>query len=344
MREIIITKAQEGQRLDRLLGKYLPGASSGFLHKMLRKKNIKLNDQRADGSEKVLSGDSVKIYFSEETLEKFMGKARPEPVKEQSSRSKDRRNKPVGEGMSQRKRVKTLYEDENVIILHKPVGMLTQRAEITDDSLNDYLIDYCLEKGILQEETLQTFRPAAANRLDRNTSGMVLCGITTKGLQDISALLRNRNLGKYYLCIVEGNVKNGKNLKGYLVKDEKTNVVRYTKEEEAGAMPIETSYRVVKSNEKASLLKVKLITGKSHQIRAHLASDGHPVLGDFKYGNREWNMQAKREIGISWQMLHSYQLAFPESLQDTLSPLAGKLLTDPVPKEFARALQWLGLK
>lgn len=343
MKEIIITKAQEGQRLDRLLGKYLPGASTGFLYKMLRKKNIKLNDLKAEGAEKLKAGDSVKIYFSDETLEKFMAKDTG-PVREKQITSKNRRNKPAGEATSLRNKVKVLYQDENLIFMHKPVGMLTQKAEQTDDSLNDYLIDYCLEHAILDEDTMRTFRPAAANRLDRNTSGIVLCGITTKGLQALSSILRGRELGKYYLCIVKGKVESGKNLKGYLIKDEKNNVVRFSKVPEKGAMPIETRYVVMKSNSQASLLKVKLITGKSHQIRAHLAADGHPVLGDFKYGDREWNMEAKRALHISWQMLHSYQAAFPDEIGGALQPLAGKVITDPVPAEFRQACSWLNLQ
>ncbi len=337
MRQIKITKAQEGQRFDRFLGKYLPNASSGFIHKMLRKKNIKLNTKKADGTEKLVSGDVVEIFFSDETLEKFTGYAAKKEA------GNDRKKKAVQNISPHRKEVEVLYRDENLLFLHKPVGLLTQKAEKTDDSLNDYLIDYCLKEEILDEDTLQSFRPSAANRLDRNTSGIVLCGLTTRGLQDISLVLKDRNLGKYYLCLVKGKMSGHERLKGYLTKDEKTNVVQFSSRKELGSMPIETEYEVLDSNGKASLLRVKLITGKSHQIRAHLASVGHPILGDFKYGDRNWNMEAKRTLGISYQMLHSASVHFPENAGGTLAVLSGKTIQDPAPREFDQARKWLGL-
>lgn len=333
MKEIKITRQEEGQRLDRYLGRYLPEASSGFLHKMLRKKNIKLNGQKASGPEKLKEGDDVQIYFSEETLRKFMGDAKSPMKKEGLS----------GEMAKCRSQVRVLYQDEHVIILNKPAGMLTQKAEVGDDSLNDFLLDYCIEKKLVEPEQLKAFRPAAVNRLDRNTSGIVLGGLTTRGLSELSELLRKRTLDKYYLCLVRGQMAGEKLLDGYLTKDQERNVVTFSREKKRGSIPILTKYQVLDAGSEASLLKIKLITGKSHQIRAHLASEGHPILGDFKYGDRNFNMQAKRAVGIKTQMLHSYEIKFPEIREGILMPLNKKTVTAAPTREFKKAMEWLSL-
>lgn len=368
MREIIVTKAEAGQRFDRYLQKYMPGAANGFLHKMLRKKNIKLNGRKAEGKEKIKEGDAIQIFFSEETLAKFTGMSagnRAVPGKEgtgagtngetaperkktgQSQNGQKRPGRVVsGSGRTEeekalRRQVRLLYASEDILIFHKPAGMLTQKAKPGDDSLNDYLLDYCRETGIIKEETTSVFRPSVANRLDRNTSGIVLCGITTKGLQVLSRLLRERGLEKYYLCLVRGVIKEDRKIKGWLYKDEKKNTVTLSRHSEKGAAPVETWYHVLASSPSVTLLKVRLITGKSHQIRAHLASEGHPVLGDYKYGDRRENDRLKRKTGVNYQMLHSYELRAPGSPASE----GGKELhvIDPPPKPFLRAMEVFGL-
>lgn len=330
MREIRITRLEEGQRFDRFLGKYLPNASSGFLHKMLRKKNIKLNGGKAEGNEKLKTGDCIQIFFSEETLEKFTGTSDKDAENRFSKEQKDLRNQ-----------VKILWETEDVVILHKPVGMLSQKSTKKDDSLNDYLIDYCLEKGYMSQDMLNRFRPSVANRLDRNTSGIVMCGVTIKGLQTLSHLLKDRSLEKYYLCLVKGRIRGKHKIKGFLSKNEKSNTVILSEVFSEGAAAIETWYETVKTGSDATLLKVRLITGKSHQIRAHLASIGHPICGDYKYGDRAWNDRMKREAGVRYQMLHSYELKIPEGTQGTeiFRKKEGFQIIDPLPEEFAAVLR-----
>lgn len=343
MREIPISRVHEGQRLDRFLGKCLPLASGGFLHKMLRKKNIKLNGQKAEGNEKLKQGDTIQIFFSDETFEKFRGgQTMPSSAETGDKSSQTGRSKKVPartltrEQLELRKKVKVLYRDEQILVLHKPAGMLSQKSEKSDDSINDYLIDFCQKKGWVDEESMEYFRPSIANRLDRNTSGIVLCGITTSGLQLLSRVLRDRTIRKYYLALVAGKVEHGKKIKGYLYKDREKNVVHYSRTPVEDAMPIETEYEVIRANSKASLLKIRLITGKSHQIRAHLAADGYPILGDYKYGNRNINQQLKRETGISWQMLHSHEIDFDRQLD-------GLVIRDEIPEEFTKAMQLFGL-
>lgn len=346
MKEITITKREEGQRFDKYLGKYLPGASSGFLHKMLRKKNIKLNGKKAEGREKLAAGDLIQIFFSDETLEKFqngqggrdISTSGEEENRTQEARGRGVPNKAQNQGKRRRtkeekelrEQVRVLYVSEDILVFHKPAGMLSQRAKASDDSLNDYLIDYCIREGILSTEELAGFHPSIANRLDRNTSGIVLAGISIKGLQMLSEMLRERTIGKYYLCLVEGRVKEDARIAGYLTKEEKNNKVTLHKEHVEGASYIETEYKVLKSTDKASLLKIRLITGKSHQIRGHLASIGHPVFGDYKYGHRDFNNQIKWKDGINYQLLHSYELVVPEGA----GALSGLHIKDPVPEAF----------
>ncbi|MCD8020734.1 MAG: RluA family pseudouridine synthase [Clostridiales bacterium] len=333
MREIHITKAESGQRLDRFLGKYMPEASSGFLYKMMRKKNIKLNGRKAEGSERIQEGDKIELFFSEETLGKLCR------ASDTKKRETERKNKSLTrEQQSLRKEVRVLFSSENVIIFDKPAGMLTQKSVREDDSLNDYLIDYCLEHHLIEKETLKTFRPSVANRLDRNTSGIVLCGITMKGLQSLAQILRERQIEKYYLCIVQGKMSKDKKVKGYLVKNDTNNTVTLSDKPVEGAAPVETWIHVVRSSPEASLLKVRLITGRSHQIRAHLAAEGHPVAGDYKYGDRAFNDMLKNEYGICYQMLHSYEIIIPEGVHLPITELEHLHVTAAPPKQFEQLL------
>lgn len=334
MREITITKREAGQRLDRFLGKYMPEASTGFLHKMLRKKNIKLNRGKAEGKEKLAEGDQVQIFFAEETLEKFCGKKETEEGRRTLNE----------EQLRLRSQVRTLFETEDVIAFSKPSGMLSQRADKKDDSLNDYLLDYCAERRKMTQEALSLCRPSVANRLDRNTSGIVLCGVTMPGLQALSLLLRERLLEKYYLCIVKGCVKENRKIRGYLKKDERNNTVKLIQSPEQGAAPVETWYEVLGTAPEASLLRVRLITGKSHQIRAHLASVGHPILGDYKYGDRSVNDRLKRECHVNYQMLHSCEIRIPEGRKLPAEGLLGLCIKAPLPEPFVRVMRRWGLE
>ena len=280
-----------------------------------------MNRKKCDGADKLQSGDTVQLFLSEETIEGF--------------RKKEEKVYPY-------RPLEVLYEDEDLLLVNKPAGMLTQKAETDDVSLNEYLIGYLLKEGKLKEEELATFTPSVCNRLDRNTSGIVICGKSMKGLQMASAMLRNRTMEKYYLAVVKGRLTEKNHLKGYLKKDEATNRVTVEKEASPDAVPIETVYLPLASNSRMTLLRVQLITGKSHQIRAHLASIGHPVLGDFKYGDRLSNEACRREYGIRNQLLHAWQIHFPEA-EDSALALKGKDVTAPMPREMKKVLLEEGL-
>ncbi len=328
MKEIVIRPNEAGQRLDKFLGKYMGKAPRSFLYKMLRKKNITLNGKKAQGSEILSEKDQVKLFLSDETIKKFS------EGKEKTDYQLSDREVPV--------RLDILYEDEHTVFINKPVGMLSQKAGADDRSLVEYLILYLLDSGQITEEELRTFRPSVCNRLDRNTSGIVAAGKTLSALQELSAMFRDRSIKKYYLCLVSGILTEGKRISGYLVKDRKTNRVRISREPVRDASRIETEYRPLRFGSDTTLLEVHLITGKTHQIRAHLASSGHPLIGDYKYGDRTVNDRYRRDYGLSSQMLHAARLCIPEC-SGTLARLSGKEITAPLPGLFLDICQDKGV-
>ena len=304
MKLITVHKQEEGQRLVKLLGAYLKEAPNSFFYKMLRKKNITLNGKKADGTEKLKCGDEIRLFLSDETYEKFAGKVQP---KEKFPMAK----------------LNIVYEDSNVIFINKPAGMLSQKSVPSDVSLNEYLLGYLEKSGQWKQEESKAFRPSVCNRLDRNTSGMVICGKSMAGLQQMAALLKDRSLHKYYLCLVKGVMTESQHLEGYLLKDENSNQVKIFQKETEGAAHIITEYEPLYTEGETTLLKVTLVTGKSHQIRAHLSSIGHPIIGDPKYGDRKVNAFFRETHGIKNQMLHAWKLTFPE-LPEPLDNLSGK--------------------
>ncbi len=317
MREIIISDREEGQRMDKFLKKYMDQAPSGFFYKMMRKKNIVLNGKKAAGNEKLQNGDVLKLFLSDDTIDKFSGKIRIEPIQKRKTK------------------LDVIYEDEHVLFVNKPVGLLSQKADSSDISLVEAITDYLLESGSLTQEDLRTFRPGVCNRLDRNTSGIVAAGKSIAGLQALSLGFRERTFGKYYRCMVKGEVFETKYIKGYLTKNKEKNQVTVTNDPLAEAELIETKYRPVKGKDGYTLLEVHLITGKPHQIRAHLASEGHPLIGDYKYGDKMTNDRFKKEYGLTSQLLHAYRLEFPQ-MKFPLESLSGRKFYAKAPELFER--------
>lgn len=371
MYQATITDREAGQRFDKYLHRLLPDAGSGFLYKMLRKKNITLNDRKADGSEKIAVGDCVKIFFAQETLDKFMGKTSGRPVENENSISQETAAGAAFGAAAYRRAysmltdISVIFENSHILIADKPAGILSQKAEKKDISLNEWLIGYLLEKGELSGADLTFYRPSVCNRLDRNTSGMVLCAKTLQGAQLLSALLKDRSLHKYYQLYVKGHIIEEQMIEGYLVKDEKQNKVmiqpadsrmsdgspkQSAAEKQFGSsdsrrMPerkssdrdgslIQTKYKPLRVEQDKTFLEVELITGKPHQIRAHLAGIGHPLLGDYKYGDRAWNEKYRRH-GVRSQLLHAYKVVFPP-LDEPFSDLSGRTFYSEVPEIFGR--------
>lgn len=315
MQEIIVSANEAGQRFDKLLAKYLNEAPKSFIYKMLRKKNIVLNGKKATGNEKLAVGDSVKLFLAEDTIAKF---SKTEIVRTS-------------------KKLDIVYEDEHVLVLNKPVGMLSQKADAADESVVEHVISYLLTSGQISEEELRSFKPSICNRLDRNTSGLLVAGKSLAGLQTMGILFKERSLKKYYRCLVAGTVKEREYVKGYLTKDEITNKVSILKKETKDGLPIETEYEPLWTNGKCTLLEVHLITGRTHQIRAHLASQGHPIIGDYKYGNRKINDVYKQKYKLESQLLHAYRLEMPK-LEGVLEKIGERQFVADLPSLFQKIL------
>ena len=330
MREITIDRREAGQRFDKYLKKYLSQAGSGFIYKMLRKKNITLNGSKASGNEILSEGDVVKMFFSEETFEKFTNVSGQDSIETDRQLAIDikevKGDKTIVCGRYQ---VAILYENDDVIFFNKPAGLLSQGDGKGDISLVDILTAY-IKRFTCADNGPSGYRPGICNRLDRNTSGVVAAGKSVRGLQELSEIIKHRNVTKLYVCLVEGKVTEGKHLKGYLTKDTDKNKVTLSAYETENSSYVETIYRPVRSNGRVTMLEVELITGKTHQIRAHMAHTGHPIVGDKKYGSAV-------KSGSGFQMLHANKMVFGET-DGVLKELAGRIIEAAVPEEYNRLL------
>lgn len=346
MRSFNVTQNEAGQRLDKLLAKYLDTAPKSFLYKMLRKKNITLNGKKAEGPEKVVQGDEIKLFLSDETIEGFQSEKRRMQSSGGGTVNGSSTAKPAN--IPSLKPHEIVYEDEHILVVNKPAGELSQKAQKDDISINERIVEYLRANyGIGRDN----FTPGVCNRLDRNTTGLIIAGKSLAGLQGMAELLKKRTLHKYYLCIVAGEAEKKQHLTGYLKKDESINMVTVLSEEELTQKRsdkkeydrIETELIPLVVKEGFSLLAIQLITGKTHQIRAHLASIGMPLLGDSKYAESgaakaKKLQEINRSFRLRYQLLHAYLLKFPK-LEGTLEPLSEKVVTvEPAPK-FMRTVE-----
>ena len=334
MREIRIGKEESGQRLDKFLRRFLPGAGTGFLYKMLRKKNIVLDDRKASGREILREGDAVRIYFSEETIRNFQ-------------RAED---KSVSEGMILPEEA-VLYADSNILIINKPAGMLTQKAEKNDVSLTELARAWLLKKGLRTEEDRLLYEPGPANRLDRNTSGLVAVPLTLPAAQKISEMFRDRTVHKQYLALVAGKYSGPEDRTAWCMRDPETRITKVFFQRISGADRIETRCEPLAVSEDRTLLKVTLITGKTHQIRSHLQACGYPVIGDPKYGRYlpDSIEKSKRDTcgpgtqtALHRQFLHAWRLEFP-ACPGLFGP-DGRIFTAPLPEDLEKELYACGFR
>ena len=288
MREYYITKNDSGQRLNKFLEKAVPLLSGGMMHKYLRLKRIKVNNKRTEAAYKLAEGDSVQLYLNDEYFDA--------PKEEEAFR---RIKTP---------RVRVVYEDEHILLADKAPGMVVHADEHGDtDTLIAHIQAYLFQSGAWNPDDAASFAPALCNRIDRNTGGIVIAAKNAEALRILNDKIRDREIDKAYLCVVCGRPKPAEGrLEGYLFKDAVKNQVYVTKKPQPGAKSAATEYRTLQSSRGLSLVECRLLTGRTHQIRAQMAAAGCPLLGDGKYGRERIN----RTYGETGQMLYSYKLTF----------------------------------
>ena len=292
MRELIIGKNDAGQRLDKFITKTL-GLPTSLLYKSIRLKKIKVNRKRAENNTPLAEGDRVQCFLAEEFFAHLDGASAEERLSLE-------RIKPS---------LDIVYEDENIMLLNKRPGVSVHEDENGGaDTLIAHILAYLYGKGEYRPDEEQSFTPALCNRIDRNTGGIVIAAKNAESLRIMNEKIKEREIDKYYLAVVHGApAKREDTLYGYLLKDEKTNTVRvYDKNPPRSAKRIITKYKVLSTKEGLSLIEVELLTGRTHQIRAHMAHVGHPLLGDGKYGVNKQD----RARGYKHQALCSYKLRF----------------------------------
>jgi len=340
MREIPITANDAGRRLDRFLRKYLPGASLSEIYKIIRK-DVKVDAKRRSESYILNEGEILTLYLSDEVFEKL-------------SRGKGAFGAGSAAKAAKAKRTfKIVYEDDDVLIVSKPYGLLTHGdSHEKKDHLANQVKDYLIASGAYDPRSEKVFVPAPVNRLDRNTTGIVLFGKTSASMRELGRMIRDDDIRKFYLTIACGEISDDMYLGGSLVKDETANKVKISNGGEG--KKIETIVRPLEllsfgNGMKATLCEVELVTGRSHQIRAHLASTGHPLIGDSKYADHRAaavNKYMRERFGLSTQLLHAGRIEFLKSVAESevLGYLAEKSFNAETPARFREILHGLGGK
>jgi 23S rRNA pseudouridine955/2504/2580 synthase len=288
MKELTVRQNDAGQRLDRFVGKAVPLLPDSLLQKYIRLKRIKLNGKGAKRDTRLNAGDVLQLYVNDEFFEK---------PREENSYLK-----------VSTPRLNIVYEDENILLLDKKPGVLCHSAGVWDyNTLIANVQAYMAQKGEWRPKEENSFAPALCNRIDRNTGGIVIAAKNAEALRILNEKIRDREIEKYYLCAVQGKPKPATGrLENFLFKDAKKNQVFIKAKAEPGAKTAITEYRLLKSQGNLSLVECRLLTGRTHQIRAQMAYAGWPLLGDGKYGKERFN----KEFGEKGQALYSYKLEF----------------------------------
>lgn len=287
MKTFTVGKNDAGQRVDKFIAKAVPALPKSLMYKYIRTKRIKVNSKRTDIADKLCQGDIVDMYINDEFFA---------PSEEKY------------DFLSASKKLSIVYEDENIILLDKSVGLLSHPDETEyNDTLITRVKRYLYEKGEYDPKDENSFAPALVNRIDRNTGGIVIAAKNAESLRILNQKLKDREMEKYYLCVLHGYLKKKSGvLEGWMTKDEKKNKVSVYSHEVPGGKLMKTKYSVLSEKDGLSLAEVELLTGRTHQIRAHFASVGHPLLGDGKYGTNALN----KALGYKKQFLYSYRLVF----------------------------------
>ncbi len=303
--------ANEGnQRLDRFLKKYYRNAPLSYIYKLLRT-GVKVNGKRVDQNTRLVAGDQLTIDISEEEEKAYLVREKLQTKKRQ---------------------FQIAYEDENLLVVEKPFGLLTHGTmEEGRETLANQVLGYLTDSGAYNPEREKTFVPSPVNRLDRNTTGLVVFGKNAEALRSLSSMLRERGyIRKYYLTVVHGEMREAVTLHGRMEKDRVTNKIQIRDKDTASGKSMETRAQPLKTSNGFTLVEVELITGRTHQIRAQLAKAGYPVVGDRKYGDSKVNARMARDHSLKAQFLHAYRLVF-ENCLPPLDYMSNKELLSQLP-------------
>lgn len=319
MKEITIGKENDGQRIEKFVRQYLNEAPLGYIYKAFRKKDIKINGHWVKKDAIVHEGDVVRLYVTDQQLEEF-------------KKPKNISKSPLAHQI--------VYEDSNIIIVNKPVGLLVMGDEKEKRvTLTNQVLSYLYLKGEYDPNN-DSFAPSPAHRLDRNTGGLIVFGKTDAALKELTRLFKERtDIDKRYLALVKGIAKEEGEINAPLLKDPSTGMVKVDKE----GKPSTTRYILKKKYIDASLLECELITGRTHQIRVHLSYIGHPIIGDGKYGDFEANRLYKSRYGYERQFLYAYKLSFGD-VKAPLEYLSGKSFEINLPEKANLLLKELEIR
>ena len=316
MKKLVIRKNDANQRIDKYLKKLLCQAPSNFIYKMIRNKDVKINGKKVNERYILQENDILEMFLYEDKFQEF-------------TQEKDI--------FSLKKEFKVLYEDHHVLIVDKPAGLLVHGdAHESVNTLSNQVLSYLKEKGELELDRTSTFMPGPVHRLDRNTSGIVIFGKTLQAMQDLNEMMKKRHhIEKTYLTICHGCLKENRELVGYIKKLENEDRVQFVKKDDPQALYMKTIVEPMQWNNDFTLLQVKIVTGRMHQIRIHLSGISHPVIGDRKYGDFQLNRQLKQKFGLNHQLLHAHKIWFKDPF-GSLSYLKGKEIICNVPKQFGQ--------
>jgi 23S rRNA pseudouridine955/2504/2580 synthase len=320
--DFTIDSNSANQRLDKVIKRTLGEAPLSFIYKMFRNKDIKVNGKKGTIDYITKEGDEISVYIKPALLEQF---------------KKEKALRPVDSHMD------ILYEDDNLLIVNKPKGLLVVQGDegVKRITLDDIFLNYLHEKGEWDPNNITGFVPGPAHRLDRNTSGIVIFGKTEAALQQLRILFMDKtDIAKTYLALVYGNIPNFGKINLPLFKDASTGMVHVGKIER-GAKTALTEYEVEKRYGGYALVRAKLITGRTHQLRVHFQAIGCPIVGDAKYGDFKVNKEFKMRFGLSSQFLHAETFEF-DNVGGVLDYMSGKKFTAPLPQKEQEILQALG--
>ena len=314
MISLVVKKEESGQTLEKYVKKVLNLAPISFIYKLFRKKDVKINGHWQDKKYVINEGEEVKIYVTDSQLEEF------------KSQKDIKASLDISNWI--------IYEDDNILLINKPRGVLVQKDNSGDEALDDMVLAYLSNKGEYDLNSISAYKPAPAHRLDRNTAGIVVFGKNINALRELADIINDKSkVSKRYLALVKGEIDKAGEINAPLEKNAKNGRV-YVNE---NGKPSITKYKVKEKLNGFTLLEVELLTGRTHQIRVHMAYINHPVIGDSKYGDFTLNKEIESKYGFKNQFLVAYQLCF-NSLDNNLKYLSGKKFEIPLPEELSNIL------